>query len=157
MNFMAPKTVYTWTKFRVQYTCMRMCIFFKIIFVVNLAFTKLSVCISAIIFYHAFNSYVFFIYICLRNRALRWIMSRSNKSTAWSTWCDVTPGPERSDRYREIRSRPVDQETVIVSHIYVYPMFSIISIFVPYSCLHVCEILAKITCNNKLSVGIGMG
>lgn len=67
----------------------------------------------------------------------------------------MTPGPEKSDRYREIRSRPVDQETVIVSHIYVYPMFTIISIFVPYSCLHVCEILAKI--NNKLSVGIGMG
>lgn len=129
MNFMAPKTVYTWTKFRVQYTCMRMCIFKKIIFVVNLAFTKLSVCISAIIFYHAFNSYVFFIYICLRNRALRWIMSRSNKSTAWSTWCDVTPGPERSDRYREIRSRPVDQETVIVSHIYMYTQCLLLFLF----------------------------
>lgn len=111
-------------------------IFMYIIFVVNLVYTKLSVRISSV-FYHTFHTY-FFLYICPRNRALWWIMSRSYKSTAWLTWCDVTPGPERSDRYRKIRSRPVDQETVKVrqqmfSHVYTMKLCTCL-LFFSYFC-----------------------
>lgn len=123
------------------------CIFFMhIIFGVNLVYTKLSVRISSV-FYHTFHTYFFYLYICPRNRALWWIMSRSYKSTAWLTWCDVTPGPERSDRYREIRSRPVDQETVKVrqqmfSYVYTMKQCTCLLFFLILFLIRVC------TCTN---------
>lgn len=148
MNFMSQKKTNYLPEPNSEYSIyVCECIFFMhIIFGVKLGIYQV---ISTYFFsFLPHFSYIFFyLYICPRNRALWWIMSRSYKSTAWLTWCDVTPGPERSDRYREIRSRPVDQETVKVrqqmfSHVYTMNQCTCLLFFLILFLIRVC------TCTN---------